>query len=111
MLTYFGVRSSGGLAKVAAGTRNGDSNGSVCEGRWSRRRRPLQLNGGVTARERCGFQHGEGGVVFQDGRGRDAASSRSSCAGAKCGSFRRQGNRRQRSRKGKGAAMADFSRM
>ncbi|MED6187707.1 hypothetical protein PIB30_079005, partial [Stylosanthes scabra] len=42
----------GGLAKVAAGTRDGQSSGSVDKGRWSRRRGPLQLNGGDTARRR-----------------------------------------------------------
>ncbi|MED6203396.1 hypothetical protein PIB30_115104, partial [Stylosanthes scabra] len=88
-----------GPATVEAGTRNGDSNGSVDEGRWSRRTRPLQLNGGDTARERCGFQHGEGGVVFQHGRWRGGVV------------FRRQGNRRERSGKGKGAAMADLRRI
>ncbi|MED6220089.1 hypothetical protein PIB30_041556 [Stylosanthes scabra] len=48
---------------------------------------------------------------FQHGRRRDAASSRTSSTGAKCGAFRRQGNRQQRSGKGKGAAMVDFSTM
>ncbi|MED6205971.1 hypothetical protein PIB30_022714 [Stylosanthes scabra] len=42
----------GGLANVAAGTRDGDSSDSVDEGRWSRRRGPPQLNGGDTAKRR-----------------------------------------------------------
>ncbi|MED6224304.1 hypothetical protein PIB30_082700 [Stylosanthes scabra] len=118
MLTWRGGDSRGGLATMAVGTRDGDSSGSVGndnshgplkwdliysvdKGRWSRRRRPLQLNGGDTARAEAQRQRGwasrtdDGEMRLLHGRAVQGPNAVPSAV----------------KRTGKGAAMADFSAM